>query len=187
MTEPNGEEIGQLKKRLSNEAAQHRVRANEAEKQRDAAIAERDAAIAERDAARKEAEEARAGRATPKELAELKIEAGIAKAVAAAGANEEAAEILSGLAAIDDAGTVILKNGDLSVPLDAEVVRELMPELVRARSGGGSGGRPPAAAGSGKGNEILRDIPQAEWDKMTPEQRKAVQRKRMAAFGVPVR
>ncbi len=91
----------------------------------------------------------------------------------------------------DGTFTAKYKNAEgeeIEGPIDADFIKAVTPKsLFRAKSGGGSGGRPPAGSGGGKGDDILRDIPQAEWDKMTPEQRKALQRKRMEASGVRVR
>lgn len=81
-----------------------------------------------------------------------------------------------------------LKGETIEVPLtDLDLHEIVSAAAFPAKAGGGSGGRTPAGAGGGKGDQVSRDYTQAEWDKMSPDERKAIQRKRMEAQGVRVR
>lgn len=77
------------------------------------------------------------------------------------------------------------KGEEIEGPVDADFVKAKVPTgLFPAKAAGGSGGRKPNEAGGGKDEGVLKDYSQAEWNKMTPAQRRQVQRERMEKLGV---
>ena len=193
------ERHGLEKRRLSDEAAKNRIRAITAEAERD----ELKRQLALRDAG--------AGTVAPPASSATggngkgsgEPEAG--SPAAAAGASEAKLAVLAALSEIRFAPgrtaaevlpalvpLVEIADGKATIegePVTAELLAALLPsETIAAKSGGGSGGRAPAPAGGGGGKEdpVTKNFSQAEWDKLTPEQRKDLQRRRTAAAGARV-